>query len=141
LTDGTQPEVGLVQGTDGTFYGTTVSGGANDTCAPYYGCGTVFSLSVGLAPFVETQPTSGRMGEAVMILGTSLTGATRVMFNGHAAVFTVVSSSLITTTVPAGATTGAVEVVRLSGTLLSNVPFRVPPSFSPESPGGEGGGD
>jgi uncharacterized repeat protein (TIGR03803 family) len=132
--DGEEPEAGLVQGTDGNFYGTTPVGGAN-------GDGTVFSLSVGLGPFVKTQPTSGEMGVAVKILGTSLTGATKVMFNRHPAVFKVVSSSLITTTVPAGATTGPVEVVTPSGTLLSNVPFQVPPSFSPMSPGEEGGVD
>jgi uncharacterized repeat protein (TIGR03803 family) len=132
--DGSSPSSGLVQDTNGKFYGTTSGGGANND-------GTVFSLSVGLGPFVETQPTSGSMGEAVKILGTNLAGATRVMFNGHAAVFSVVSNSLITTTVPAGATTGLVEVVTPSGTLLSNAPFRVPPSFSPGSPSGDEGGD
>ena len=60
---------------------------------------------------METQPTSGKVGAAVKILGTNLTGATSVTFNGTAAVFTVVSSSEITTTVPAGATTGKVKVV------------------------------
>jgi hypothetical protein len=38
----------------------------------------------------------------------------------------VVSSSEITTTVPAGATTGTVQVVTPNDTLSSNVPFRVP---------------
>ena len=89
--------------------------------------GTVFSLSVGLGPFVETQPTSGEVGAAVKILGTNLTGATSVTFNGTAATFTVVSHSLITTTVPAGATTGKVQVIAPGGTLSSNVPFRVLP--------------
>jgi len=55
-------------------------------------------LSVGLGPFVETQPTSGKVGAAVKILGTNLTCSTGVSFNGTAAVFTVVSSSEITTT-------------------------------------------
>jgi hypothetical protein len=71
----------------------------------------IFSLSVGLGPFVETEPASGAVGAAVNILGTNLTGATSVTFNGIAAKFTVVSSSEITTTVPAGATTGEVQVV------------------------------
>jgi uncharacterized protein (TIGR03437 family) len=82
---------------------------------------------VGLGPFVETQPTAGKVGAAVKILGTSLTGATSVSFNGTAATFTVVSSSEITTTVPAGATSGKVKVVTSSGTLTSNVKFRVTP--------------
>jgi uncharacterized repeat protein (TIGR03803 family) len=116
--DGDSPSSGLVQDTNGTFYGTTQLGGASDA-------GTVFSLSVGLGPFVETRPTSGTVGTAVTILGTSLTGATSVTFNGTAATFTVVSASEITTTVPTGATTGKVKVVTPSGTLKSNVSFRV----------------
>jgi uncharacterized repeat protein (TIGR03803 family) len=119
-TDGSQPEAGLIQDTNGTFYGTTYGGGANDD-------GTVFSLSVGLGPFVETEPTSRRVGGTVKILGTSLTGTTSVTFNGTAATFTVVSASEITTTVPTSATTGTVQVVTPGGTLSSNVPFRVTP--------------
>jgi uncharacterized repeat protein (TIGR03803 family) len=109
---------GLVQATNGTFYGTTDAGGANND-------GTVFSLSVGLGPFVETQPSSGEVGAAVKILGTDLTGATSVTFNGTAAVFKMVSTSLITTNIPTGATSGTVEVTTPKGTLKSNVVFRV----------------
>jgi uncharacterized repeat protein (TIGR03803 family) len=124
--DGGYPDGGLIQDTDGKFYGATVQGGgANDTCNPPYGCGTVFSLSVSLEPFVETNPTSGKVGAAVKILGTSLTGATSVTFNGTATTFTVKSKTEITTIVPAGATTGTVQVVTPGGTLSSNVPFRV----------------
>jgi uncharacterized repeat protein (TIGR03803 family) len=118
--DGQYPAAGLVQDTNGTLYGTTADGGAN-------GDGTVFSLSVGLGPFVETQPTAAKVGATVNILGTNLTGATSVNFNGKATTFTVLSSSEITTTVPAGATTGEVHVVTSGGTLLSNVSFRVLP--------------
>jgi uncharacterized protein (TIGR03437 family) len=75
---------------------------------------------------VQTQTTSGKVGATVKVLGNNLTGATSVTFNGVAAVFTVVSASEITTTVPAGATTGAVKVVTPSRTLSSNVRFRVP---------------
>jgi uncharacterized repeat protein (TIGR03803 family) len=118
-SDGASPQAALIQATNGDLYGTTMSGGA----ATYYG--TVFSLSIGLGPFVEAQTTSGRVGAAVKILGTDLTGATSVTFNGTAATFTVVSPSLITTTVPTGATTGKVEVVTPGGTLSSNLVFRV----------------
>jgi uncharacterized protein (TIGR03437 family) len=61
----------------------------------------------------------------VKILGTNLTGSTSVTFNGTAATFTVKSSSEITTTVPAGATSGTVQVVTPGGTLSSNVTFTV----------------
>jgi uncharacterized repeat protein (TIGR03803 family) len=119
-TDGEDPDAALVQDTSGTLYGTTYDGGT-------YGYGTVFSLSVGLKPFVKTQPTSGAVGATVNILGTNLTGATGVTFNGTAAAFTVVVKTLITTTVPVGATTGTVQVVTPNGNGLSNVPFTVLP--------------
>ena len=112
------PYAGLVQDTNGNLYGTTQAGGASSE-------GTVFSLSVGLGPFVETQTTSGKVGAAVKILGTNLTGATSVTFSGTAAIFKVVSGSLITTTVPVGATTGEVKVKTPRGSLKSNVVFRV----------------
>jgi uncharacterized repeat protein (TIGR03803 family) len=115
--DGTSSEGALVQSTNGVFYGTTYGYPIFDA--------TIFSLSVGLQPFVETQPTSGVVGAAVEILGTNLTGATSVTFNGTATTFTVKSKALITTTVPAGATTGTVQVVTPARTLSSNVPFTV----------------
>jgi len=118
--DGAQPSDNLVQDTNGTFYGTTYVGGANSL-------GTVFSLAIGLGPFVETVPISGKVGRAVIILGTDLSGATSISFNGTPATFTVESSASIKATVPAGATTGIVHVVTPSGTLSSNVPFRVAP--------------
>jgi len=126
--DGDGPAAALIQGTNGNLYGTTVNGGLSSNCNPsqsYAGCGTVFSLSLGLPPFVETLPTFGAVGATVQILGTNLTGATTVTFNGIAAVFTVVSGTLITTTVPSGASTGEVQVTTPSGTLLSNVVFLV----------------
>jgi uncharacterized repeat protein (TIGR03803 family) len=116
-TDGSAP-VTLMQATDGAIYGLTSLGGASNE-------GTVFRLSVGLRPFVEMLPTMGRVGTRVTILGTNLTGATSVSFNGTAAKFTVVSSSEITTTVPTGATTGKVKVAIPKRTLSSNVRFRV----------------
>lgn len=120
-SDGASPVAALVQDTNGSFYGTTSTGGA-------HGVGTVFSLSVGLGPFVKTQPTSGKPGQLIKILGTNLTGSKLVTFNGTAAVFKVISNSLITATVPAKATSGEVRVTTSSGrTLSSNVPFRVLP--------------
>jgi uncharacterized repeat protein (TIGR03803 family) len=123
--DGFDPVAGLFQDTDGNLYGTTLQGGGTPHIA--VGVGTIFSLSVGLGPFVEPQTTSGTVGATVKILGTNLIGAISVTFNGTAAVFTVVSASEITTTVPAGATSGPVEVVTPGGTLSSNVVFQVLP--------------
>jgi uncharacterized repeat protein (TIGR03803 family) len=122
--DGSRPE-GLVQDTDGTFYGTTNNGGGNGCEGA--GCGTVFNLLMGLAPFVETKPSYGKVGSNLKILGTNLTGATSVTFNGIPATFTLESPAAISTTVPAGATTGSVQVVTPGGTLTSNVNFKVIP--------------
>ena len=47
-------------------------------------------------------PWSGKVGQTIKILGTDLTGATSVTFNGTAATFTVVSATEITATVPTG---------------------------------------
>jgi uncharacterized repeat protein (TIGR03803 family) len=120
-TDGEYPRAGLVQATNGVFYGTTTSGGANGLY------GTIFSLSMGLGPFLKTLPAAGLVGSAVRILGTNLTGATGVSFNGRTAAFTVISSSEITAIVPATATTGTVQVITPTGTLSSNTPFPVLP--------------
>jgi uncharacterized repeat protein (TIGR03803 family) len=117
-TDGVQPEAGLLLSTNGEFYGTTPSEGSDND-------GTVFSVSLGLGPFVKTLPASGKTGAVVTILGNNLTGSTAVSFNGTSAAFKVVSSSEIVTKVPAGATSGTVRVVTPTGTLSSNTAFRV----------------
>jgi uncharacterized repeat protein (TIGR03803 family) len=120
-TNGANPIAGLFQATDGDFYGTTSAYGINSVA------GTVFRLSVGLSPFVETIPTSGKVDSPVTILGTNLSGTTSITFNGISATFVPLSDSELTTTVPAGATSGTVQVVTPGGTLSSNVPFRVLP--------------
>ncbi|HEY6291971.1 MAG TPA: choice-of-anchor tandem repeat GloVer-containing protein [Terriglobia bacterium] len=116
--DGRLPLAGLVQATNGIFYGTTFRGGGDDE-------GTIFGVSVGLAPFVKTVSTFGRAGSTITILGNNLKFATSVTFNGVAASFTVQSSTYIKATVPAGATTGPIVVTLPSGTLTSNVNFQV----------------
>ncbi len=117
--DGSQPEEGLVQDTNGTFYGLTYYGGTD-------GLGTVFSLSTGLGAFVGTLPTSGKVGAKVIILGTSLKGATECHLRRHCGdIQKVVSNSEIATTVPGGAKTGIVQVTTAAGTLSSNVVFVV----------------
>ncbi len=110
----------LLQGTDGSFYGTTC-------CGVNTNHGIVFRLSAGLEPFVKTVPVAGRAGTGVSILGTDLTGTTSVAFNRTPAEFTVVSPTEIKAAVPAGATTGSVQVTTPGGTLASNVAFQVGP--------------
>src|SRR5262249_22826616 len=94
-TDGTNTII-LIPHTNGVLYGIT-AGGGDVPCGydPSYGCGTIFSLDVGLGPFVETVPNRGAMGASVIILGTNLEGVKSVSFNGTGAQFTVKSSSEI----------------------------------------------
>ena len=132
--DGADPWAGLTQDTNGSFYGTTSSGGG---AGPGIGNGTVFGLSTGLGPFVTFAQGLAKVGKWVRILGQGFTGTTSVSFNGTpAAAFTVKRDTYIAATVPAGATTGPVTVTTSSGTLTSNVLFRVRPqilSFTPSS--------
>jgi uncharacterized repeat protein (TIGR03803 family) len=109
---------GLLQGTNGIFYGSTYFGGSDNN-------GIVFSLSTGLQPFVETQPGAGSVGTTVRILGNSLNGTTSVTFHGVSASFTIVSPTLISATVPAGATSGRVVVSGSNQALSTIVPFVV----------------
>ncbi len=60
--DGLYPQ-GLVQSTNGIFYGITENGGAN-------GSGEVFAFSSGEAPFVSTRPTIGIVGESSQLSAT-----------------------------------------------------------------------
>jgi uncharacterized repeat protein (TIGR03803 family) len=111
--------VELIQGTDGNLYGTSVG-----LEAPYFG--SVFKISMGLGPFVKPQPAVGKVGATITILGNDLTDTSCVAFNGMTAVFTVNSTgTAITAVVPAGATTGTIQVVTPGGILDSNVPFHV----------------
>jgi uncharacterized repeat protein (TIGR03803 family) len=111
---------GLLQGTDGKIYGTTLFGGTGNN-------GTVFQLDLGLGPFVAFVRPFGNVSQSIEILGQGFTGATSVSLNGTPASFRVVSDTFIEATVPAGATTGYVTVTTPGGTLTSNVPFRVLP--------------
>ena len=127
--DGAEPFAGVVQHTSGTFYGTTDLGGTGDM-------GTVFSLSMGLSPFVELLSTSGKVGASVIILGDGLTGSTNVSFGGTSSSFKILSDTEITATVPSGALTGSVTVTAPSGTLTSSRQFLVTPqikNFNPPS--------
>ncbi len=83
-------------------------------------------FTVVAAPTITSfSPTSGRVGTSVTITGTNFTGATVVRFNNVTASFVVKSSTKITATVPAGATTGRISVTALGGTATSTTNFTV----------------
>ncbi len=124
--DGFYPQTALMQATNGSLYGTTPQGG--EVCGPDgQTCGTVFSVSNGLGPFVNLSRNSGRVGQSGDILGQGLTRTTAVFFNGTPARFSIVSDTYMRATVPLEATTGFVTVATPNGTLTSNVPFHVAP--------------
>jgi uncharacterized repeat protein (TIGR03803 family) len=128
-TSGGSPMITLLQHTNGTLYGDTYSGGTHNT-------GTVYSLNATLAPYAAPLPASGKVGKSIGILGQGFNTATAVSFNGKAATFKIVSDTFLTSTVPAGATTGLVTVTMPGGNLKSKRNFRVPPtiqSFTPAS--------
>jgi uncharacterized repeat protein (TIGR03803 family) len=122
--DGSHPYGSLFQSTNGSFYGATVNGGPY-SCPDDPTCGTLYSLSTGLSPFVAFVRGSSKAGQSFGILGQGFTGTTSAALNGTPMSFTVVSDTFIKATVPAGATTGYVTVATPSGTLTSNVPFHV----------------
>jgi len=127
-TDGSYPKGGLLQATDGNFYGTTDRGGIvnNAVCLDGGTCGVVFQFSMHLGPFVKALPGQGAVGAVIRILGNSLLSTSAVAFNGTPAAFHIVSGTELTATVPVGATTGAITVTTRSGNLQTIVPFHVP---------------
>lgn len=176
--DGVQPYAGLIQASDGIFYGVTARGGTNGagtlfkitsagiysklydfvaitgsfpsatlrqhtngklygeaTSGGGFGHGALYSFDLGLAPFILVQPTSGLVSQPVSIMGQGLLGTTSVKFNLTNASANLFSDTYVTTSVPLGATTGAVKVT-IPGHTLKSGKFRVLPavlSFSPPS--------
>jgi len=127
--DGFFPQTGLMQHTNGKFYGNVESGGASGLNG-----GVFYSLDMGLQPFAGLVIWQGALGKKVQILGQGFTGTSKVSFNGTSASFTVVSDTYLTATVPAGATTGFVTVTTPSRSLTSNRKFFVLPSITTFSP-------
>ncbi|HLK02978.1 MAG TPA: IPT/TIG domain-containing protein [Candidatus Acidoferrum sp.] len=89
-----------------------------------------FTVNVAAPTITAVSPTSGQVGTSVSITGTNFTGATNVKFNGTAATFSISDASHISTSVPAGATTGPISVVTPGGTATSSGSFTVTTSSS-----------
>jgi uncharacterized repeat protein (TIGR03803 family) len=119
--DGSMPAGGLVQATNGSFFGTTSSGGYG------YGYGVVYNWSMGLEPFIEAQFNFGKVGHVVTILGNNLKGASGVRFHGTPAKFSVISPTYLKAEVPVGAVTGLIEVTTPRGSVATSVLFQVLP--------------
>ncbi|HVM60702.1 MAG TPA: choice-of-anchor tandem repeat GloVer-containing protein [Verrucomicrobiae bacterium] len=106
-TDGRGPNAGLVQGSDGYFYGTTAGGGTNDVS--FGGDGTVFRISSAgtLTTLWQfgSSPTDGRGPNAGLVQGsdgyfygaTPEGGTNDVVDDGDGTVFRISSAGTLTT--------------------------------------------
>ena len=119
---GANPDVTLIQNTNGTIYGDTTIGGTTTNTGTFF---KLTGLKFEKKPFVSLLPTAGKVGSTVEILGQGLTGTKAVSFNGTAAKFKVVSATYMTAVVPAKATTGFVTVTTPKAKLTSNRQFQV----------------
>ncbi len=87
---------------------------------------TAFKVTSAKPRIDSFSPSSGPVGTSVTILGANFDGATSVDFkDGVPAVFTVDSSSQITTVVPDGAISGRIKVTTPAGTATSSTAFKV----------------
>ena len=108
-TNGSNPNAGLVQGSDGNFYGTTYFGGANSN-------GTVFRMTPGglLTTLVSFNGSNGMWPEAGLVQGsdgnfygtTSSDGA-----SGLGTVFKMTPAGVLTTLVVFNGTNGSSRTV------------------------------
>ena len=114
----------LIQGMDGKLYGVTGNGG------PWPGIGAVFSVDLGLPrpkPIVTAlYPSSGAVGQQVMLWGKYLLAASSVTFSGAPAnVIHVTSGQSVSATVPPGAASGPVTVTTPNGSFTTTQDFTV----------------
>jgi hypothetical protein len=95
-------------------------------------------VAAGVPCIANVKPASGAVGAAVTITGVNLAAASAVKFHGVAATIKTDKATTITTTVPAGATTGKITVTTSGGVATSPADFTVIPppgitSFAPHS--------
>ncbi|HNS12828.1 MAG TPA: PKD domain-containing protein [Bacteroidia bacterium] len=111
------------------FSNVAVSG--NISVTPFNSCGNfissnLFSVTVDPLPVISSlNPGSGQEGASIQFIGSELSAVTAVYFNGLPAAHVVNNNSLITATVPAGATSGFVQVQNSCGSSQSPMSFTV----------------
>jgi len=118
--------------TNGTIYGVTHTGGSENSTY-----GVLYSFDAGLKPFASLVVlSSGKVGDAVGILGQGFTSVTGVQFGSGPGTFTVVNDTYMIASPTTGATTGPVTVLEPGGNLVTPQTYKVIPailSFSPAS--------
>lgn len=131
-TTGANPQVTLLQHTNGILYGDTESGGTgsgNNGCTVGT-CGVFYSVNIGATPFVSLVTTSGKVGSKIGILGQGFSKSSVVKFGGvQATQFKLTGTTFILATVPAGAVDGNVTVTTGATKLTSRQTFIVHDSW------------
>jgi len=84
-----------------------------------------FSVTATPPTITSFTPSEGKVGQSVTIIGTNLTGATSLTFNGTGASIVVNSATQITATIPTGASTGPISVTTPEGSASSLTSFVV----------------
>jgi ELWxxDGT repeat protein len=115
----------------GLAVGDIDSDGKPDVVVANYNYGLVIIRHAHPPTITGFSPTSGGRFATVQVTGTSFTGATDVRFNGTSATFSVVTPTVITTTVPAAASTGPISVTTPGGTATSASSFTVTSTPAP----------
>ncbi|HSY13546.1 MAG TPA: choice-of-anchor tandem repeat GloVer-containing protein [Verrucomicrobiae bacterium] len=108
-TLGAGPEAGLIRGTDGNFYGSTVNGGSSLCSGEYIGCGIVFKVTPGgvfepVYTFCQSSCADGAQPTAPLVqgsdgnfYGTTYIGGTGDCFSGCGTVFKLTPTGVLTT--------------------------------------------
>ncbi len=100
------------------------------------------SAGIGGPVISSFSPTSGKVGDKIVIAGTNLSSVNAVSFNGKTASFKVDSDTAVTALVPSGATTGKIAVNSPSGSNTSAAIFTVTsPAITSFAPSGGNVGD
>src|SRR5206468_1557992 len=104
--------------------GGTNNGGTSTNCTQ--GCGVVYSLDMGLGPFVSLVSTSGKEGAKIGILGQGFSSSSVVKFGGvQATTIQRSGTTFINANVPPGAVTGKIAITTLGGSVKSTTNFTV----------------
>jgi protocatechuate 3,4-dioxygenase beta subunit len=127
---GEQPAYRLLSATGTQIYQATISASS----AAWTAAIATFKVGTPTPPTITAfNPTNGVVGTSVVITGTGLTGASTVQFNTTTQpTYTVTDDSHITTTVPAGASTGQITVITPGGT--ANTSALTPSTFTVNPP-------
>src|SRR5690606_22965104 len=103
----------------------------------YDAVGNLLSITrqnAGVVSILHVSPDAGAVGQTVTLYGTGFSDTpahNSVTFNGTSATVTASTSTTITTSVPAGATTGNIGVTAPSGSAATGSPFTIVSSTTP----------